>query len=266
MRSYQQTKAFYLGGNYTKKHFDRYFTWHRYPKAFWYSLAITLLMIFVFAIPGFGWLVFVCVVLLSLVCTIFILRAKSIPTYRQYDEWLDMIENYFGGHSRDRFRREHSKTVPKSRCMRSFVLPDSDLCSRYCIEKLVCREEKDCKLRFSFVVFTFFYPTDRYVAVYTYRVNVLNQYEVVPEKYRAYSYAHIVEFKISTGRTSARLNNHVYSYRTERVSLHAIHGLIDIGAFSGFEPVGSNAELVPRISANLDPIIDYLNRIVHSKW
>lgn len=266
MRSYQQTKVFYLGGSHTKKHIDRYFTCQRYPKGVLYFFSITTPLAILLSILGFWWLFAVCAVLLLLVLTIVFLRAKSIPTYRQYDEWLEVIENYLDRCSRDKLRSEHGKIVPKGKCMRSFILPDSNLSSQYYVTKLVCREEKDCELRFSFVVFTFFYPTEGYVAVYTYRVNVLNQYEVVPEKCKAYSYAHIVEFTISTSRASARLNNHVYSYRTERVSLHAIHGYIDIGAYSGIEPVGKNSEQAPRKSSNGEPIIDYLNGIVISKW
>lgn len=213
MRRYRQTNAFQLEEDLTSKNIDRYFRCKRYPTAFWAVLVLALLLITVSAIAGLGWLFFAGMALFVLNWMTYFLRAKTIPIDTQYDEWLNELEGYLGRHSRDKFRREHSKTVPKSKCVRSFAFPDSDLSSRYSVEKLLYREGKDHELRFSFVIFTFFYPADRYVAVYTYRVNVLNQYEVVPETDEAYAYAHIAKFKKSTSIASAHFNDRVYSYR-----------------------------------------------------
>lgn len=266
MRNYQQTRNFYLGEYFRNTHIDRYFTWERYPKGFWYFFSIALPLTIFLGFLGYWWLFAVGAVLLLLVLTIFILRARSIPTQRQYDEWLERLENYLDTYSRDRLRREHSKRVPKGLCIQSFVPPDSDLSSRYSVTKVLWKQGKDGISRFSFIVYTFFYPTEGYVAVYTYRVNVLNDYEVVPEKYRAYSYTHIVEITIVTGRDSASFHNRVYSFQTERISLRAIHDDIKIGAYISIEPLGNNSEQAPLISVNIDPIINHLNGIVISKW
>jgi len=266
MRSYQQTGAFYLGGYPTTRHIDRYFTCQRYPKGVLYFASFTGVLAILLGILDFWWLFAVCAVLFFLVLTMLLLRAKFIPTHRQYDEWLEMTENELDTYSRDRLRREHGKIVPKGICMHSFVLPDSDLSSRYAVTKVVWKEGKDRVLRFSFIVFTFFYPTEGYIAVYTYHVNVLNHYEVVPERNRVYSYTHIVEITISTNRDSACFNNHVYSYRTARVSLRAIHDDIKIGAYISAEAIGRNSEQAPQISVDVDRIINHLNGIVISKW
>src|SRR5690348_5448967 len=167
MRSYPQTKTLILEEYLTTQHIDRYFTRQYFPKSFGYFLFFIIALILITGIARIQSLFAIFAGLLLLSILYLIWRVRSIPTHKQYDEWLEKVEKEFDRYSRDRLHREHSKRVPRGICLRSFVLPDSELFARYALKKLAYRTGKDQMLRFSYIVLTFFYPTEGYIVMFT---------------------------------------------------------------------------------------------------
>ena len=250
---------------YTNEQIQRYFTKERYPLASISTICILGALALVFAIFSIWSITLICAGLCTTVSVVVYLRARSIPTYEQYDEWHKEIGQRLALQGQNKLNRELKQRIPLPESICSFVLPASRMSAHYSVNNVYMRE-KHGVYRFSFNTFTYFYFTEHYLAIRTYRVNVFDQPTVVAEEEKAYFYNHIVDFTSHTENDHARINGHNYVYRTTRFCLLAVNGKVNIGAYIDAKPIGDNRWQAPNIEMNVDEVVAELRRRVRTKW
>ncbi len=252
--------------NFTEKQMRRYFTQKgRYSwKQILFALSTPLV-----AVPlgaSNDALALACLALGFLMTTWIIWRARSTPTDRQFDEWLEQQRQQLQMYGFNQMRQRNKQRVSGQYSIHGFILPASTDRSSYSRREVLMKQGKDGVCRFSFNVFTFFYIADHYLVVFVYGRDALDQNYLYAREDMAYPYAHIADVSTISEVAYATLNGQTYSYFARRFVIQTPHRDIKLGAYIATEPVEDEDWQAPFISVDIEDVIDELRYAVRSRW
>jgi hypothetical protein len=251
---------------FSNEQMRRYFTEKRYSGKWIVWTAVLGLVDFCsFAfnsyIGFFGAAVFV-----SLVAYI-IIRAKSIPTDKEYDEWLKRRARGMIPRAFRKLNLDSSDLVAPLLRIDSFVLPGSRLAEYSSPDDVHMKEGKDGKWRFSVNVFMYLFPAEHSLAVFSGSVNALNQFARPVEETEEYFYDHIAGVTTSETTDNAVIYGYRYVYRIQQFSLRVVNGdNIHLGAYISASALDYNPqgpEIIPP-TMNVDRLLAELRTILRS--
>lgn len=251
---------------YTEKQMRRYFTrQHRYS---WKQLILALSTSFV-AIPlgaANDAIAFACLGL-GLLMTIWIIwRARSTPTDRQFDEWLEQQRQQLATYGFDQMRQRNKQRISGQYSIHGFILPDSTDRNSYSRREVLMKQGRDGVCRFSFNVFTFFYIADHYLVVFVYGLDALDQNYWYAQEDLAYPYGHVADVSTISELAYGRRNNQPYSYLAKSFIIRTMTRDIKLGAYIATEPLEGEDMQAPSISVDIDDVIDELRYAIRSRW
>ena len=252
---------------FSNEQMRRYFTEERYPGKWIVWAAIVGLADFCsFAFNSYLGL-FGAAVFVSLIAYI-IIRARSIPTDKEYDEWLKRRARSMIPRAYRKLNLDRSDLIAPLLRIDSFVLPGSRLAEHFSPDDVQMKEGKDGRWRFSVNVFMYLFPAEHSLAFFSGSVNALNQFARPVEETEEYFYEHIAGATTFETKDYAVIHGYQYVYRIQQFSLRVGNGdNIDLGAYISASALDDNQQgpaIIPP-TRNVDQVLAELRAILRSK-
>ncbi|HEX6478843.1 MAG TPA: hypothetical protein VF043_08350 [Ktedonobacteraceae bacterium] len=205
-------------------------------------------------------------VFVSLVSYIAI-RARSIPTDTEYDEWLKRRARRMIPRAYKKLNLDRNDLIAAPLRIDSFVLPGSRLAQNFSADDVQMKEGKDGRWRFSVNVFMYLFPAEHFLAVFSGSVNALHQSARPVEETEEYFYDHIAGVTTFETTDYAVIYGYRYIYRIQKFSLRIVNGDdIDLGAYISASALDGNQQgpvIIPP-TMNVDRVLAELRTILRS--
>lgn len=252
---------------FSNQQMRKYFTEKRYSRKMIVCAAVLGLISFlslafngVFSIVGF----FLCVCFVGYI----LIKARSIPTDKEYDEWVKRKRRALLSRAYKKLHLNQSHLIIHPLIVKGFILPGSEPAAHYSARDVYMKEGEDGQWRFSINVFMFFFATEDYLAVFSSSVNAVNQSAPPVEGTEEYFYDHIVGVTTYTGQDVAVIYGQEYDYRIQKFSLRiANRDNINLGAYIGATALGNSQHgpiIIPP-TMNIDRVLAELRHVIRLK-
>ncbi len=194
------------------------------------------------------------------------LQQISPPTDQEFDIWLENRVREGLISTLRRLGLEHE--VANHRKMlrvRGYVLPGMRDARHYRSQDLCYKLGTDGKRRYSVNLYTYFYPADHRIMVFTYDINAMN-WNDYRETMREYFYQDVIGATTEDDHDTLYIDGKPRSYRTQRFSLRLCDGTA-ISATVRSHPLDDIANLpvfdIPQ--SNIDSTISQLRLLLREK-
>lgn len=176
-----------------------------------------------------------------------IVWSRSNPSDEQYDLWLD-------NEARKMIQRAlwmldvHEGQIDSGvLCVRSFVLPDSELAAHYSNHVLL-KQGKDGRWRCSVNLYTYFFPTRHYLGIFTSDINALSTSALHDDRPDEYFYREILTPTLKVSQETVLYDGEEHLYRLQQLVLRISNGEnIHLGAYLSLVPL-DGSEHTPMIT------------------
>ena len=149
------------------------------------------------------------------------------PGDEDYDEWLAYQASLVISEAYDVLDLYESQLINQILSIHSIVLPGSSLADNY-RDEILLKQGKDGKWRSSVNLYTYFFPVDGFIAIYTRSIDALNPAVPYADSSEEYFYEDLIGASFRTFRDTAIVNDQEFSYRVEQLSFKLFSG-DDIG-------------------------------------
>lgn len=159
------------------------------------------------------------------------------PGDEDYDEWLAYQASLVIRQAYDVLDLYESNLINKILSIHSIVLPGSSLADNY-RDEILLKQGEDGKWRSSVNLYTYFFPVDGFIAIYTRSIDALNPAAPYDDSSEEYFYEDLMGASFRTFRDTAIVNNQEFSYRVEQLSFKLFNGdAIGLGGYISARPM-----------------------------
>ncbi len=164
---------------------------------------------------------------------------RSNPKDENFDEWLEKQARGILPKALRALNIDQSQITSKVMRIHSIVLPGSSLAGSYRDEVLL-KPGKDGQWRSSVNIYTYFLPSDRFIAIFTRDINALDPRGPYDDRSEEFFYRDIVSITLSVFKDKAEINGAECAYRVQQLSLRLVNGDdIRLGGYLSAVPIDS---------------------------
>lgn len=189
----------------------------------------------------------------------FIVYKRSPPSDEQFESWLKNRATAMRRRALRALDVDEHRIMGEVICIQSFVLEGSPLALNY-RNNVYMKQGKDEKWRSSVNLFTYIFPMDQYIAVYTGDINALGQSGFFGESSHDYLYRHIISVTVRPSQETVVINGRRSRYRLQKLVFSMTNGDHIEGAYLSALPLDSGSDL-PRITLAETGNTEMLNKL-----
>jgi len=192
---------------------------------------------------------------------------RSNPTDQDYDDWLEDQAEAIIPKALRMLNLDERQITSQILSMHSIILPGSSLASDY-HDDVFLKPGKDRIWRSSVNLYTFFFPTDRFIAMFTRSINALDRVMPADDSTEEYFYRDIVTTSFSVFQDTVVLGNEEFLYRVQQLSLRISNGDdIRLGAYLSAVPIekGQGAPIIMLPDAHINQTLADLRALLRVK-
>jgi len=192
---------------------------------------------------------------------------KSNPGDEDYDHWLEQQVQAMKPRAMRLLNLNQSQVTSQILCTHSIILPGSSLAKNYHDDVLI-KQGKDGQWRTSVNLYTYFFPTDHFIAMCTCDVNACRQ--TISSEYQTeeYFYRDIISTSFSSFQDTAEIAGMKYPYRVQQLSFRISNGDdIRLGAHLSAMPLdrGQGAPIILLPDTHINQTLADLRGLLRSK-
>ena len=192
---------------------------------------------------------------------------RSNPTDQEYDDWLDDQAEAIIPRALRVLNLDERQITSQILSMHSIILPGSSLASNY-HDDVYLKLGKDGIWRSSVNLYTFFFPTDRFIAMFTRGINALDRVMPIDDTTDEYFYRDIVTASYSLFQDTAVFGNQEILYRVQQLSFRISNGDdIRLGAYLSAVPIerGRGAPVIMLPDTHINQTLSDLRTLLRVK-
>ncbi len=192
---------------------------------------------------------------------------RSNPTDQDYDDWLENQTAAVIPRALRMLNLDERQISSQILSMHSIILPGSTLASNY-HDDVYLKLGKDGRWRSSVNVYTFFFPTDRFIAMFTRSINVLDRVMPVDDSTEEYFYRDIMSVSFSIFQDTVVIDGEETLYRVQQLSLKlSSGGDVYLGAYLSALPIDRrlNAPIITRSDSSINQTLADLRTLLRVK-
>ena len=192
---------------------------------------------------------------------------RSNPTDQDYDDWLEDRAEAIIPRALRVLNLDEREITSQILSMHSIILPGSSLASEY-HDEVYLKLGKDGIWRSSVNLYTFFFPTDRFIAMFTRSINALDRVMPIDDTTDEYFYRDIVTAAFSLFQDTAVFGNEEILYRVQQLSLRISNGDdIRLGAYLSAVPIerGRGAPIIMLPDTHINQMLADLRALLRVK-
>ena len=192
---------------------------------------------------------------------------RSNPTDQDYDDWLEDRAEAIIPRALRALNLDEREITSQILSMHSIILPGSSLASEY-HDEVYLKLGKDGIWRSSVNLYTFFFPTDRFIAMFTRSINALDRVMPIDDTTDEYFYRDIVTAAFSLFQDTAVFGNEEILYRVQQLSLRISNGDdIRLGAYLSAVPIerGRGAPIIMLPDTHINQMLADLRALLRVK-
>ena len=192
---------------------------------------------------------------------------RSNPTDQDYDDWLEDQAEAIIPKALRMLNLDERQITSQILSMHSIILPGSSLASDY-HDDVLLKPGKDRIWRSSVNLYTFFFPTDRFIAMFTRSINALDRVMPADDSTEEYFYRDIVTTSFSVFQDTVVVGNEEFLYRVQQLSLKISNGDdIRLGAYLSAVPIekGQGAPIIMLPDAHINQTLADLRALLRVK-
>lgn len=162
---------------------------------------------------------------------------RSNPKDEDFDEWLDKQAKGILPKALRVLNIGQTQITSKVMRIHSVILPGSSLANNYRSE-IYLKLGKDGQWRSSVNIYTYFLPSDRFIAIFTRDINALHSRGPYDDRTEEFFYRDIVSITLSVFRDRAEIGGVEVAYRVQQLSLRLVNGDdIRLGGYLSAVPI-----------------------------
>src|SRR5437588_11019337 len=162
---------------------------------------------------------------------------RSNPTDEDYDHWLRHQASTMLPAALFTLNMDESQLTSQPLILYSFILPGSSLASDY-HDHIHLKQGKDGRWRSSINLYTYFLPSQHFIAMFTRSVNALDQFMPFDDSTEEFFYRDIISASFSRFPDTVIIEGQEFVYRVQQLSLKISNGDdIRLGAYLSAEPL-----------------------------
>ena len=191
---------------------------------------------------------------------------RSNPTDQDYDDWLEDRAGAIIPRALRVLNLDEREITSQILSMHSIILPGSSLASEY--HDVNLKLGKDGIWRSSVNLYTFFFPTDRFIAMFTRSINALDRVMPIDDTTDEYFYRDIVTAAFSVFQDTAVFGNAEILYRVQQLSFKISNGDdIRLGAYLSAVPIerGRGAPIIMLPDTHINQMLADLRALLRVK-
>lgn len=174
---------------------------------------------------------------------IVIMVARSRPSDKEFDRWLEGQSNALAAAALEKLHLHPNQVLGPPLHLHGYVLPGTKDARNY--DEIRQKQGKDGQWRFSANVYTFFFPADHHIAVFSSGIDALDQSAHVEQAYH-YFYHDIVGVAAQDVQDTINFKGRDYTVLLQQFSLKVANGdAIGIGGSFSVKPIGKKKDAVP---------------------
>ncbi len=169
------------------------------------------------------------------------------PSDEDYDEWLAYQASLVIAEAYDVLDLYERQLINEILSIHSIILPGSRLAHNY-RDEILLKQGEDGKWRSSVNLYTYFFPVDGYMAIYTRSINALNPTVLYDDSTAEYFYEDLIGVSFHAFRDTAIVDDQEFWYRVEQLSFKLFSGDdIGLGGYISARPMNPRSD-APSIS------------------
>lgn len=192
---------------------------------------------------------------------------RSNPLDQDYDDWLDDQAEAVIPRALRVLNLDERQISSQILSMHSLILPGSSLASTY-HDDVYLKLGKDGHWRSSVNLYTFFFPTERFIAMFTRSINALDRVMPADDMSEEYFYTDIITAAFSVFQDTAVFGNEEILYRVQQLSLSISNGDdIRIGGYLSAVPIerGRGAPIIMLPDTHINQTLADLRTLLRVK-
>ena len=147
---------------------------------------------------------------------------KSNPDDQGYDAWLKKQVGLAIPRALRELNIQDNQVIDQMLCLHSVILPGSVLADDYSDVRL--KQGQDGVWRSTLNLYTFFFPCNNFIAIYTRSINALEPRNFFDDKTEEYYYHDIVSTTVISFQDEIAIEGEAYPYRVLQFSLRLSNG------------------------------------------
>ena len=189
---------------------------------------------------------------------------RSNPTDEDYDHWLRHQASTMLPAALFTLNMDESQLTSQPLILYSFILPGSSLASDY-HDHIHLKQGKDGRWRSSINLYTYFLPSQHFIAMFTRSVNALDQFMPFDDSTEEFFYRDIISASFSRFPDTVIIEGQEFVYRVQQLSLKISNGDdIRLGAYLSAEPLSGrqNAPFFIPLDSQCNQTLAELRRLL----
>ncbi len=205
-------------------------------------VAVPLMVLAGFSTVTIGLLLLGLLLLIFGIRSIFVIK-RANPKDRDYDDWLERQARALRPKALRTLSLDEQQITSKIVCVHSVLLPGSNLANNYA-DEVYLKQGKDGLWRSSVNLYTYFFPSDRFIAIFTRAINVFNPKGPYNDETEEYFYRDILGVNTSVYRDTVLIGEAELVYRVQQLTLKLINGEnLRFGGYLSALPLDTNRGL-----------------------
>jgi hypothetical protein len=152
-----------------------------------------------------------------------IVTRRSNPGDEDYDDWLERQARALRPRALRTLSLDEQQITSKIVCVHSILLPGSSLANNY-HDEVYLKQGKDGQWRSSVNLYTYFFPSERFIAIFTRDINAFSPKGPYNDVTEEYFYRDIIGVSTSVFRDTVLIGEAELVYRVQQLSLKLING------------------------------------------
>jgi hypothetical protein len=229
-------------------------------------VAVPLILLMGFSIVTVGLLAIGLLLLIFGVRSIIVIK-RSNPKDHDYDDWLERQARTLRPRALRTLSLDEQQITSKIVCVHSILLPGSSLANNYA-DEVYLKQGKDGLWRSSVNLFTYFFPSDRFIAIFTRDINAFSPKGPYNDETEEYFYRDILGVNTSVYRDTVLIGEAELVYRVQQLSLKLINGEnLRFGGYLSAIPLDPKPGLPNILSpdANVNTTLNDLRALLRAK-
>jgi hypothetical protein len=170
-----------------------------------------------------GALLAIGLILLILGVRSMIVIIRSNPDDEDYDDWLERQGKALLPRALRTLSLDEQQITSKIICVHSVLLPGSSLANNY-HDEVYLKQGQDGQWRSSVNLYTYFFPSERFIAIFTRDINAFSPRGPHSDESEEYFYRDIIGVSTSVSRDTVLVGEVESTYRVQQLSLKLING------------------------------------------
>jgi len=166
---------------------------------------------------------------------------RSNPLDADYDQWLEKQARSMLPRALQVLNIDKSQITSKILRIHSIILPGSNLAGNY-RDDVHLKLGKDGQWRSSVNIYTYFLPSERFIAIFTRDINAMNPKGTYDDRSEEFFYRDIVSITFSVFRDNVDIGGEEFVYRVQQLSLKIVNGDdVRLGGYLSAVPIDSKS-------------------------